>query len=95
MQNLQNKAARLIRKIPQRERITPVLIDLQWLAIKARIIYIFLLTYKTQKSGEPKYLREHLIPLELETKIMIRHATEQHRLYEPTGNKDAIARTLL
>ena len=94
LQNIQNKAARLIRKISQRERITPVLIDLHWLPIKARIMFkICLLTYKALKFGEPKYLKEHLIPFELETNIMIRHATDQHRLYEPRGNKSAIART--
>ena len=45
LQNIQNKAARLIKKIPLRERIIPVLIELHWLPMKARIIYkICLLT---------------------------------------------------
>ena len=94
LQSIQNKAARLIRKISLRERITPVLIDLHWLPIKARIIYkICLLTYKALKFGEPKYLRKHIIPFELETNIITRHAADRHRLYEPRGNKGAIART--
>ena len=39
LQNIQNRAARLIKKIPLRERITPALIELHWLPMKARIIY--------------------------------------------------------
>ena len=64
LQNIQNRAARLIKKIPLCERITPALMELQWLPMKARIIYkICLLIYKALKFGEPKYLYEYLIPL--------------------------------
>ena len=70
LQNIQNRAARLIKKIPLRERITPALIELHWLPMKARIIYkICLLTYKALKFGEPKYLYEYLVPFELETSV--------------------------
>ena len=94
LQNILNKAARLIGKISLRERITPVLIDLHWLPIKARIIYkICLLTYKALKFGEPNYLKEHLVPFRLETNIATRHATDRHRLHEPRGNKGIIARS--
>ena len=49
LQNIQNRAARLIRKIPLHERITPALIELHWLPMKARIIYkIFLLNLGTK-----------------------------------------------
>ena len=37
LQNVQNKAARLMKKIPLRDRITPIVIELHWLPIKARI----------------------------------------------------------
>ena len=63
LQNVQNRAARLIKGVRMRERITPALVELHWLPIKARIEYkICLLTYKALKYGEPKYLRDCLIP---------------------------------
>ena len=71
LQSMQTRAARLIKKIPLcefRERITPALMELHWLPMKARIIYkICLLSYKALKYGEPKYLSEYLVPFELET----------------------------
>ena len=77
-------AARLIKKIPLRERITPALTELHWLPMKARIIYkICLLTYKALKFGEPKYLNEYLVPFGLETSVVVRHANDRHRLFEP------------
>ena len=88
LQNIQNRAARLIKKIPLRERITPALIELHWLPMKARIIYkICLLTYKALKFGEPKYLYEYLVPFELETSVTVRHASDRHRLFEPRTNR--------
>ena len=68
LQNIQNRAAKLIKKIPLRERITPALTELHWLPMKAIIIYkICLLAYKALKFGEPKYLNEYLVPFEIET----------------------------
>ena len=88
LQNIQNRAARLIKKIPLRERITPALIELHWLPMEARIIYkICLLTYKALKFGEPKYLYEYLVPFELETSVTVRHASDRHRLFEPRTNR--------
>ena len=85
---MQNRAARLIKKIPLRERITPALMELHWLPMKARIIYkICLLTYKALKFGEPKYLYECLVPFELETSVTVRHASDRHRLFEPRTNR--------
>ena len=90
LQNIQNRAARLIKKIPLRERITPALIELHWLPMKARIIYkICLLTYKALKFGEPKYLYEYLVPFELETSVTVRHASDRHRLFEPRTNRSS------
>ena len=68
----------------QSERITPALMELHWLPMKARIIYkICLLTYKALKFGEPKYLYEYLVPFELETSVTVRHGSDRHRLFEP------------
>ena len=86
--NIRNRAARLIKIIPLRERITPALMELHWLPMKARIIYkICLLIYKALKFGEPKYLYEYLVPFELETSVTIRHASDRHRLFEPRTNR--------
>ena len=94
IQNIQNKAARLIKKIPPRERITPILIELHWLPIKTRIVYkICLLTYKALNYNEPQYLKKLLVPFELETSVVVRHAVEHHRLHEPRGNTRVIERT--
>ena len=90
LQNIQNRAARLIKKIPLRERITPALIELHWLPMKARITYkICLLTYKAPKFGEPEYLNEHLVPFGLETSVTVRHASDRHRLFEQRTNSSS------
>ena len=83
LQNIQNRAARLIKKIPLRERITPALMELHWLPMKARIIYkICLLTYKALKFGEPKYLYEYLVPFELETSVTVTSRCSGERSFQ-------------
>ena len=84
LQNTQNRAARLIKGLRIHERITPTLIELHWLPVKARIEYkIILLVFKAIKYNEPTYLRNHLVSLRLETSITIRHTSDIHRLFEP------------
>ena len=63
IQLLINSAVRLISGLPRfsREHISPFLIDLHILPVKARIEYkICLLTHKALHYGEPKYLAELL-----------------------------------
>ena len=73
----------------QRERITPALIELHWLPIKARIEYkIILLTYKALKYNEPKYLRKMLSRYDPGTNLTTRLADEIGRLHEPRTNKN-------
>ena len=61
LQRVQNRAARLIKGIKKRERITPVLIELHWLPIRARIEFkILMLTFKALKHNEPRYIRKML-----------------------------------
>ena len=63
LQLVLNSAVRLVVGLPRfsREHMSPFLIDLHILPVKARIIYkICLLTYKALHSGEPKYLAELL-----------------------------------
>ena len=96
LQNVQNRAARLVKGIKIRDRITPALIDLHWLPIKARIEFkICLLTYKTMKYGEPKYLRDCLVPNVEATSanVTTRHASDPHRLFEVSVNRMVGSRT--
>ena len=96
LQNVQNRAARLIKGIKIRERITPALIDLHWLPIKARIEFkICLLTYKALTSDKPKYLRDCLVPYPQATSatVRIRHADDPHRLFESSVNHTIGGRT--
>ena len=90
LQNVQNRAARLIKGLKIRDRITPALIDLHWLPVKARIEFkICLLTYKALKYGEPKYLRDCLVPNVEATSanVTTRHASDPHRLFEIGVNR--------
>ena len=87
LQNVQNRSARLIKGLCLRDRITPALIELHWLPIKARVEYkIILLVYKALTYGEPKYLRHYLCLFEPETNVTVRHARERLRLSEPRTN---------
>ena len=59
LQRIQNSAARLVTLSKIRCHITPVLRDLHWLPIKARIIYkILLLTFKCSQGFAPIYLQD-------------------------------------
>ena len=86
LQNMFNRAARLIEGVGRRERITPVLIKLHWLPIKARINYkICLLTHTAIVTGKPSYLRE-MINLRQpvgDTGINTRLDTDGRKLTEP------------
>ena len=84
-----NRAARLIVGISPRERISPVLIDLHWLPIKARIVFkICVLTYIALNTGKPAYLRNKLNRFTSELGVSIRHSHEPHRLNDPRMNKE-------
>ena len=85
LQDILCKSARLITGATRRERITPILIDLHWLPIKARIEYkICVLTYVALKTNEPDYLRKKLHKYVL-PETQTRHASNQHRLDQPTA----------
>ena len=87
LQSIQNRAARLIKGLRSRDRITPTLIELHWLPTKARIEFkILLLVYKVLKYNEPEYLRNSLEFYRPETNITVRHASETYRLSEPRTN---------
>ena len=84
IQMVMNRAARLIGGVSPRERITPILIELHWLLIKARMIYkICLLTYVALNKDKPKYLREKLTLFNTGLEVSVRHSHDVHRLNEP------------
>ena len=57
LQRIQNQAARMLKRIPRRNHITPVLRELHWLRIHDRIILkILLLTHKAVNITAPEYL---------------------------------------
>ena len=57
LQRIQNQAARMLKRIPRRNHITPVLRALHWLRIHDRIIFkILLLTHKAVNNNAPEYL---------------------------------------
>ena len=67
-QRIQNQAARMLKRIPRRNHITPVLRELHWLRIHDRIIFNFLLlTHKAVNNTAPEYLCD-LIRLNIRTR---------------------------
>lgn len=61
LQRVQNSLARVVTSARRRDHITPVLADLHWLPINARIKYkIAVLIYKTLTTQQPSYLYELL-----------------------------------
>ena len=63
LQRCQNQAARIVSLRKKYDHITPVLKDLHWLPVKARIDFkIMLLTYKALNGIAPLYISELLEP---------------------------------
>ena len=61
LQRLQNQAARITLRKPLREHVTPMLIQLHWLPVKARIEYkTAVLSFKCINNIAPSYLRDML-----------------------------------
>jgi len=59
LQKVQNCAARIITKTPRQEHITPVLHDLHWLPVDARLKYKLLLqTHRALHGQAPVYMSE-------------------------------------
>ena len=57
LQRIQNQAARMLKRIPWHNHITPVLRELHWLKIHDRIIFFnLLLTYKAVNITVPRVL---------------------------------------
>ena len=57
LQKVQNTAARIIKRIPRQNHITPILKELHWLPVKYRIEYkSLLITYKALNGQAPSYI---------------------------------------
>ena len=63
LQMVQHCAARLITHTRKYDHITPVLMELHWLPVQARIHYkIAVLVFKSLNQSAPKYLQEIVTP---------------------------------
>ena len=84
LQCIFNRAARLIVGVGRRDHITPVLIRLHWLPIKARVIYkICLLAHTAIVTGKPVYILEMLNQRQPRTGTNTRSDTDSRKLVEP------------
>ena len=93
LQKILNRAARLVKGVSRRDRITPVLIELHWLPIKARIKFkICVLTHQAITTGKPGYLRS-MITIKQPTEMggsgsNTRSNTDGRKLTEPRCNSN-------
>ena len=84
LQSLQNAAARLVSHTSKFDHITPVLKDLHWLPLEARInLKIILLTFKIIHGHAPIYLRDLL---ELYAPVRDLLFSDKLCLIKPRGN---------
>ena len=93
IQNVFNRAARLIKGLSLRERITPTLIELHWLPVKARIIFkMCVLVYQALRTGKPGYIRNMLSDFRPDTTVSLRHSNDPYRLEEPRSRTNTGSR---
>ena len=77
LQRIQNQAARMLKRIPRRNHITPVLRELHWLRIHDKIIFkILFLTHKAVNKTAPEYLCD-LIRLNVHLLILVYYVFPQ------------------
>ena len=66
LKSILNRAARLIYFLPPRVHITPYLIELHWLPVKARIEFkVCLIFFKALKFNQPSYIENSCIVLSM------------------------------
>ena len=81
LQRIQFRAARLIKGLSPRDRVTPALIELHWLPIRARIIFkICTLAFQAMKYGKPQYMRNLLRSFSTHSNMTLRHEMDPFRL---------------
>lgn len=85
LQRIQNSAAKLVLKKRKHDHVTPLLKELHWLPVKARITYKLALTaFKCKHTDYPSYLSELLVPY-----------TPMRQLRSSTTNKLSLPRVNL
>ena len=90
LQNIQNNAARVVKKQKKSCHITPLLVDLHWLPVEYRTQYkILLLVYKCLHGKGPAYMASMLQEY---NPIRSLRSTNELRLIEPSFNKKYGAR---
>ena len=90
LQRVQNMCARLIKRIPRRAHITPILKELHWLPFPYRIHYkLILLVYKALNGAAPSYLSSIL---ELQTSSRPRRSTHAGHLVIPKFRTESYGR---
>ncbi|KAJ8353285.1 hypothetical protein SKAU_G00208520 [Synaphobranchus kaupii] len=63
LQLIQNAAARLVFNLPRRSHVTPLLIDLHWLPVMARIKFkTLVLAFQAVRGSAPPYLQKLIRP---------------------------------
>ena len=86
LQRVQNACARMVMKCSKREHITPLLQELHWLPVHARIEYkVIFLTFKCLNNLAPTYLAD-LITLYHPTRCL-RSADKRLLMLPPSGKK--------
>ena len=94
LQILMHKAARLIHHVPFGEHMSPFLIQLHWLPVKARICYkICCLVQKAIHHGYPTYLRTKLKQLTYNEGANTRNSGDPFRLEQPYARGSSGARS--
>ncbi len=72
--HLQNIAARIVTRTKPRQHISPILRDLHWLPIKARIIFkILIYVYRSSIAMSPLYISDLLQPYKSKREFMRSH----------------------
>lgn len=85
LQLIQNKAARMVMRVPLKEHITPVLEQLHWLPVQCRITYKVLLTvFKCLHDLAPSYLSQLLVTRQRDSRL---RASGVSTLHQPLNKK--------
>ena len=84
LKKIQNTAARIVKKSPRRNHITPILCDLHWLPITSRIDFkILVITFCGLRFNQPPYIGE-LIHLYVPSRNL--RSMNSDRLVQPRSN---------
>ena len=93
LRRILNRSVRLIKGLSPYDRVTPSMIELHLLPIRARIEYkVSVLTFQALKMGKPEYIRRLLSEFSTGSNLVLRHNTEINRLNEPRHNLSLGAR---